>query len=474
MSLSPAAALTGMQTKSDADSMSGLRTGLALMLLAFAALTLLLYAAPPFVAVRWWGLNPYGMQQFRLHWGLSALPKLNLAAFSLAFRLLLVVLWSGYALLVLSVRQGAVLSTRSITLWITGAAIFTALFAPPFLSTDVYAYAAHGRLWALYGQNPYFQLPSYLARAHDPSADYLVWNWPTIYGPVWTRIEGGAVWALRGQTLWTQVLALKLVEAAALIGMAFAGRRIVARLAPGRENLTLLAIGLNPLLLLEGPGSGHNDILMICLLLVGTMFYVEKKYVPAALFLGLSVGIKVITLLLLPWVWMEWARERTWSRRLLGGIVAFCLVLLPTALCYVGLWHGKATLGALQARSLFNLSRATLLENYAVAEWLKMHGVGAALAGLVVTLVQNRWLLGTFAVLTLWLFLRPRPAQWLVAWAVLSALLMFFALGVPFPWYICWFWPVCLLRWDKVGVGLSAACFGLSLAWTAGYAMFQP
>jgi len=459
--------------KAAADARLGLRLGLGLLLAALISLVLIQYALPPHASAHYWGLNPEGMQQFRAHWGLTALPALGPDNFSLAFRLLLVVLWSGYALAVLSAWQGAALPTRPIACLITGAALLTALFAPPLLSHDVYAYAAQGRLSALYGQNPYFQLPSFLAHVRDPVVGYVTWNWPTVYGPVWTRIEILLVTLLRGQGLWAQVIALKMVEAGALVGAAFAGRRIAARLSPGRENLTLLAIGLNPLLLLEGPGSGHNDLLLVCLLLIGTMFSVEKKYVWATLFLGVSVGIKLITLAVLPWAWMEWGRGRTWRQKIWGGIIAMLLALLPTLICYLGFWHGAATLASMQARSLYHADAFILSRDLAVNQWLREHGTSPFAASLLVMLYQNRCLLAAFALLTLWLGLRPRSTQWLTAWAVLAALLMFFALGLPFPWYICWFWPVCLLRWDKVGMGMSTACFGLSLAWTAGYGVLN-
>ena len=473
MSTSAVVPLPQAHTKAATDARTGLRLGIGMVLTALLLLIFVQYALPPEAHAHYWGLNPEGLRQFRSHWGLSKLPTLGMDSYSLAFRLLLVILWSGYALAILSARQGTTLKTRPISVLIVLTALVTAFFAPPLLSHDVYAYAAHGRLAALYGLNPYFHLPSFLAHVHDPAAAYITWNWPTVYGPVWTWIETASVFLLSGQGLWVQVIALKLIEAGALIGAAFAGRRISACISPGQENLTLLAIGLNPLLLLEGPGSGHNDLLMICLFLVGVMFYVEKKYVWAALFLGGSVGIKLITLAVLPWAWMEWARERPWRERIAGGAAAVLLTLLPTIVCYVGLWHGGATLASLHARTLYNLSAAAQRENANIAEWLLRHGVGGSASGFLVTFSQNRVILGAFVLLTLWLVLRPRPAQWLAAWAIFASLLMLLAMGLPFPWYICWFWPVCLLRWDQVGRGLSAACFGLSLLWVSGYAVMS-
>jgi hypothetical protein len=467
----PAAIIPQVQTKAISDARAGLRLGIGMVLTSLVLLIFVQYALPPGARAHYWGLNPEGMLHFRSHWGLSWLPTLGTDSYSLAFRLLLVTLWSGYALAVLSAKQGAELNPRLVLLLIIATALVTALFAPPLLSHDVYAYAAHGRLAALYGLNPYFHLPSFLGHVHDPAAAYVTWNWPTVYGPVWTRIETALVSMLRGQGLWAQVIGLKLIEAVALIGAASAGRRIAEKLSPGKENLTLLAIGLNPLLLLEGPGSGHNDLLMVCLLLVGAMFYVEKKYVWAALLLGGSVGIKLITLAVLPWAWMEWARGRPWRERIVGGIASFLLTLLPTMICYVGLWHGGATLAALHARTFYNLSAAAQQENAAIAGWLLHHNVGGSATGFLVTLAQNRLVLGTFAILTVWLALKHRPAQWLSAWAIFALILMLCAMGLPFPWYICWFWTVCLLRWDRIGMGLSTVCFGLSLLWVSGYAV---
>ncbi len=447
----------------------GLALGIALIGLALPALMLLQYALPPQTDAHYWGLNPEGMHQFQEHWGLQNLPTIGVDSFSLAFRLLLVTLWSGYALLVLSVLQGAKLAARPILTSIIGAAVCMALFCPPLLSHDVYAYAVHGRLFALYGQNPYLCRPEFLKAIGDPASHFITWNWPTVYGPVWTRIEIVTVALMHRVGLWPQVIALKLVQAGALIGMALAGKRIARHLCPGRENLTLLAIGLNPLLLLEGPGSGHNDLLLVSLLLIGAMFYLDKKYLLAALCLGLSVGIKLITLAVLPWVLMEYGRGRPGRQKLAALAVAISLILLPLIICYGHLWSGAATLASLQQRSLYGLSAAELARNAQWLTWLHGHGVGITLASALVSLSQNWLILALYASLTLWLWRRTAVGNWLLAWALLAAGLMFFAMGLPFPWYIAWFWPVCLLRWDRFHLTLSGACFGLSLAWTAGY-----
>lgn len=448
-----------------------LRVGLAGFALALPALILLQYALPEGARARYWGLNPQGMEQFRAHLGLTHLPTLSPDLFSLGFRALLMLLWTAYALALLAEFQGRVLKARPVVLMISLTAIVAAVFAPPLLSTDVYAYAGHGRIFALYGQNPYLCLPIYLLDAHDPVARFLAWNWPTVYGPVWTRIEIAVVALLHGSGLWPQIVGLKMVQGVALVMAALAGRRITQILSPGRENLTLLAIGLNPLLVFEGPGSGHNDLLMVSFLLVGAMFYLEKKYLLASLFLGLSVGVKMLTLAVLPWALMDYGRGKSWPRRIGGAAIALAFLLLPLVICYGRLWAGVHTLGSISQRATLNGSEVTFAQDMAVRAWLLAHGAGTFLTILLSAFFHHRLVVAAYLALTFWLWRRPAPARWLQAWAVLAVPLMLFALGLPFPWYISWFLPVCLLRWDRLHIGLSAACFGLSLVWMSGYAI---
>lgn len=458
-------------TQASADQ--GLAMGVGLAVTSLLGLVFLQYALPPNADAHYWGLNPEGMRQFATHWGLSRLPKMGADAYSLSFRLGLLLLWCGYALAVLAVLQGASLKARPLTAMIAGAALMTALFCPPLLSHDVYAYAAQGRLYSLYGQNPYLTSPSFLRAVHNPAAPFVTWDTPSVYGPVWTWVEVAVTAGLRGAGLWTQVVALKLVEAGALVVSALAGRRITTRLCPGRENLTLLAIGLNPALLLEGPGSGHNDLLLVSLLLAGVALFLEKKYRGAAILLGLSVAVKLVTLLILPWAAWEYGRGRPRRELLIALAVGGGLSLLPLILGFAPLWHGAATLAAMHGRASYHADAGRLIQDARTWGWLRAHGIPPALASVLVLANGSRLVLGLYLALTVWVVRARAGTAWLSAYAVMAAALMFLAMGQPFPWYVAWFWPVCLLRWDRLHLGLSGLCFGLSLAWTAGYGILD-
>ncbi len=444
-------------------------SGVCVLLACLAALSFLFYTLPPHYDSFFFGLNIPGMHQFQAHLGLTGIRPINFRYFSRAFRVLIVLLWTSYTVIVAACLRGAGIPARLLIALIAAVAVAVAVGSPPFLSTDAYANVSHGRLFVLYGQNPYLFGPEALAHRNDPVARFLTWDAPTIYGPLWTWLEIGTTALLRQGSVWTQVIAIKLLEAGALIVTALAGRSLTARWRPGWENVTLAAIGLNPMLLLEGPGSGHNDLVCLAFVLLGGVFFFDKKYAAAALCLGLSVAVKPVTLVLLPWMLLEYGRGRSWRQVLPALALAPIIVLLPLVLLFAPLWAGPATLASAQARTLYAQSPAFLARAASVHGWLTTHGAGPGLSSLLTSLTVNWPLVLLYAALTVWLWKAPRTGRWLSAWAVFSFGIMFLFLKPAFPWYITWFWPICLLRWDRLHLCLSAGCFGLSLLMTFGY-----
>ena len=458
---------------SNAPARRLLAAGLCVFAAAFVALVVLFYTFPVRYDSWFYGQDPQGMQQFQAHLGLGWMPHSYYRYYSRAFRMLLVLLWAGYALITLACLRGARLAGRFMAVILGLAGLIIALFSPPLLSTDAYAYASHGRIFVLYAHNPYLWMPAGLVPIHDPTARFLVWNWPTIYGPVWTWLEIGIAALLRPFGIWPEIVAFKLIGAAALLTAALAGRRIAARFSPGRENLTFLAIGLNPLFLLEGPGSGHNDLVLISFLLLGAMFYFDKKYVAAALCLGLSVGIKPITLALLPWVLLDYSRGRSWKKALTGIAAGTALVVLPLLALFAPFWAGPATIAAMQQRTYFEQTPAEIARILQIHDWLLGHHLAPRIASTITLLYQDWPLILLYAALSVWVWKSQKTGAWLTAWAIFSVALMFLFLKPAFPWYIVWFWPICLLRWDRWHLTLSALCLVLSLVWVWGYALLS-
>ena len=98
-------------------------------------------------------------------------------------------------------------------------------------------------------------------------------SWPdysTHYGPVFTGLSVVAAWLGGGRPIGT-ALAFKTLAAAGGALTAWAAAALAKR--DGRDGLLpLLLVAWNPLALLETAGSGHNEMVMIGLALLGLLW----------------------------------------------------------------------------------------------------------------------------------------------------------------------------------------------------------
>ena len=144
------------------------------------------------------------------------------------------------------------------------------LFGMPLASSDLYSYAAQAQL-ARHGLDPYTTTPADLPAVDlGKFLDNVAWKWvdtPSPYGPLWVAVSKWVA-ALTGNHALISVLLLRLLPFAAIV--------LTARLLPvlagrygRRADLALwLAIG-NPLILVHAVGGGHNDAVMVALIVAG-------------------------------------------------------------------------------------------------------------------------------------------------------------------------------------------------------------
>lgn len=371
---------------------------IAVFIVSLMALMVLQYRMPP-AARSLYGLNHEAVHIFQIKLLGHGLSSMGLRAYTLSFRLLLIIVWVSYALTVVLGLLGNVPKRRPIITLIALMSISLALLWPASLSYDSFAYLAYARTKALYGLNPYTVSPDFLERVGDPTAWSIPRRMLSSYGSVWTVLSIAVVALLKNAGLWWQEVAIKLIEAGALIGAALAGRR----------------------------------------------------WLLGGLMLGLYIGVKLITLAVLPWVIMEYVRSKGNRNKAMMGVALVVLALAPAILCYLPFMSD-------------GLPVTGLLQRWAWGSYMQ---TGSSMAR---TAVRALPLLVIFAGLTFWLWRDRKPGAWLTAWAPFSLALILLTSRVWFPWYFIWPLAISLACWDWLHVRLSACCrvmtFLLSLSYS--------
>ena len=135
------------------------------------------------------------------------------------------------------------------------------LFLPLLFSRDVYSYAYYGRIAGVYHANPYVQTPSDFPR--DALALYVGPKWvdtPAVYGPLFTQLSSLVTRFVESVT--ALIVTFRLIAIAASLATVFVIAWVARRLWPEREAFAVAAFGLNPVVLFQSAGSGHNDMLV--------------------------------------------------------------------------------------------------------------------------------------------------------------------------------------------------------------------
>lgn len=226
--------------------------------------------------------------------------------------------------------------------------IFSALFhlmmllTPFLLSTDIFDYIRHGRIFAIYGENPLLVPATYF-----PNDQFFgLGGWVgtgSVYGSLHVYVTGMLA-RIAGDGFAANFFLFK----GFFVGLDMANVwliwRITKRLHPGMENRALLFYSWNPFILTIVVANAHNDILMLTLVLAGFMLYLDKRLMLGALCLTLATLVKFITLpILLVYIALVIRQQKGLLRRLEAGFGLACLTSAVIVLSYLPLWAGRET-----------------------------------------------------------------------------------------------------------------------------------
>jgi alpha-1,6-mannosyltransferase len=175
------------------------------------------------------------------------------------------------------------------------------LTLPLLFSRDVYSYAYYGRIWTTYGANPYVLTPSVFPRNSLYPLTWPGWRGtPSVYGPLFTWVSVVTTGVL--QSVQSVVRGFQVLAAVASIGTMLVVWRLVQRVRPERAVFAVAVIGLNPIVVYQVVGGGHNDMLVAFFVACAISFVFARRDLAAAMCLGLGMSVKasaVVPLVLL-------------------------------------------------------------------------------------------------------------------------------------------------------------------------------
>ena len=184
------------------------------------------------------------------------------------------------------------------------------LFAPPLFSSDVFSYSAYARIGSVYGANPYLHGPSaFPLEALHPLIGVQWVATPTVYGPLFTALS----YLLVPLGIAAEVLAYKAVAAASsLVLTALIWK--AARLRGLDEVKAAALVGLNPVIVLFGVGGGHNDLLMLAIMVGGLYVLLRRRELSSGALMVTATAVKLTAGLLLPFALMAERGARAAAR----------------------------------------------------------------------------------------------------------------------------------------------------------------
>lgn len=180
------------------------------------------------------------------------------------------------------------------------------LLAIPNLSQDFYRFIWDGQM-IIHGLNPYLQLPA--EASSDllntiPHASELITAMGELsarnfsnYPPI-NQFAFAAASLVGGSSIIGQVVILRLMLIGADIGIFYFGRKVLTKINVSPH--MIFWYFLNPLVIIELSGNLHFEGFMIFFFVLALYFIFKKLWYWGAIFMGISISVKLIPLFFLP------------------------------------------------------------------------------------------------------------------------------------------------------------------------------
>jgi hypothetical protein len=314
------------------------------------------------------------------------------------------------------------------------------LFSFPNLSDDIYRFIWDGKL-TLSGINPYQYLPTEVLSMNAAGVDSQLFeqlnspNYYTIYPPI-----SQAMFYLSAKAdSWAgSALILKVFFVVAEIFTFLGVYRLLQHFKVNRNHIGVYF--LNPLIVIEGIGNLHFEVIMICFFVWSLVFLiVHRSWVLGAVFWSFSIATKLMPLMFLPVIWWHYGDIKRASKRkerfMFMGLLIFLLLILfsPVLLSFYG-DHFASSIDLYFQKFEFNASIYYLLR-YLGFQW-SGYNLIAYLGPLLGLTALCMILFSSYTLRGLPSFWKSRKT-WFMAYFASFFLIYLFSTTTVHPWYLC-------------------------------------
>ena len=323
------------------------------------------------------------------------------------------------------------------------------LFLPsiPNLSQDFYRFIWDGRLLVL-GINPYMFSPEQLANGllnakglssleAISNAKILIQGMGSLNASHYSNYPPinqlcFALAALFAKTsILGSVVVLRIIIIGADLGILYFGKKLLERLNLPTKNIFWYF--LNPFIIIELTGNLHFEGVMLFFVIWSLYMLDKKRWVLAAILLGVSVSVKLLPLLFLPLFYKYLAPEGLFKKGFWKMKTFYWVTLATIAIAFAPfasktfISNFSATIGLWFQNFEFNASV------YYIIRWLGFQTVGwniIATVGLILPMVIF------ICIVLLAIFRKYNTTQKLITGMLLAVSIYFLLATTVHPWYI--------------------------------------
>ncbi len=256
----------------------------------------------------------------------------------------------------------------------------------PVLSQDFYRFIWDGRL-VFQGVNPYLFTPEAFVKDASSFLPITLFEAQDLYQGM-GALNGShysnyppvnqfffAIAALfSGKSILGSVVVMRLILILSDIGILYFGRKLLLNL--GKKPEKIFWYFLNPFVIIEMTGNLHFESVMLFFLVWSLYLLYNRKWLFSAILFGLSVSVKLLPLLLLPFVFQWFYSSKLKQKNSLKLLGFYAITLVTVAVTFMPFYSPEFVLNFTKTIALWFQNFEFNASVYYLIRWIGYQTIG--------------------------------------------------------------------------------------------------